>query len=126
MTEEAKRAVEHLRENAEFQWCSDCYVGDECGGAYHSNCHFLRIADLIESLSAKLERYDKAIVNNAKIIESAYRQRDAAVEDIPRECHKCKHFKVLFNGCTPDYDCDYSDVCIDNDCWQWRGVGGAE
>ena len=56
------------------------------------------------------------------LIQQLERERDAAIADILRECHKCKHFKVLFNGCTPDYDCDYSDVCEDNDHWQWRGV----
>lgn len=56
------------------------------------------------------------------MLETRTRERYAAVEDILRECHKCKHFKVMFNGCTPDYDCEYSDVCEDGDRWQWRGV----
>ena len=72
----------------------------------HTMLH--KAACLIEFLSEELEHVK--------------RERDAAVEDISRECHKCKHFKVLFNGCTPDYDCDHSDVCEDNDHWQWRGV----
>ena len=98
MTEEAKRAVEHLRENAEFQWCSDCYVGDGCGD--HSNCHFLRIANLIESMYAELEQVK--------------RERDAAVETMaenPR-CETCKHY-------TPGYFCL---GCRRGDKWQWRGV----
>ena len=107
MTEEAKRAVEHLRGNAEFQWCSDCYVGDGCGDAYHSNCHFLRIADLIESLSAELEQVK--------------RERDAAVEDLKGLCDVCAH-RVTCDGpwCG---DCDEFNGCT-SPCnnWQWRGV----
>ena len=101
MTDEVKRYVEICREW--YQAFTNFGRGDE-----RSVKDLLVIGNMIESLAAELER--------VKL------ERDAAVEDISRECHKCKHFKVLFNGCTPDYDCDYSDVCRDNDHWQWRGV----
>lgn len=110
MTEEAKRTVEHLRENAEFQWCSDCYVGDECGGAYHSNCHFLRIADLIESLSAELEQVKQ--------------ERDAAVKDLrtfTEPCRACVH--VGSNDIC--HECGFELIeghHITRTNWQWRGV----
>ena len=69
-----------------------------------------------------VDDYNQSVCSECEELEQVKRERDAAVEDISRECHKCKHFKVLFNGCTPDYDCDRSDVCRDNDNWQWRGV----
>lgn len=76
MMDDVKRCVEHLRANAEFQWCSDCYISDGCGDAYKANCYFLRIADLIESLAAELERVK--------------RERDAAVEDLKDYCYTGK------------------------------------
>lgn len=102
MTDEAKRCVEHLRENAEFQWCSDCYISDGCGDAYKSNCFFLRLADLIESLAAELEWVK--------------RERDAAVEGLRGDCGICAHRQ----GCVDN------DFVIGrsyyNSCWEWRGV----
>lgn len=56
MNEEVRKCVEHIRGNAEFQWCSDCYVSDGCGDAYKADCFLLRIATLIESLSAQLDQ----------------------------------------------------------------------
>lgn len=89
----------------------------------------LEAADLIESLAAELEQVKQErdglsiMLGQAQsMLETRTRERDAAVEDILKECHKCKHFKVMSNGCTPDYDCDYSDVCEDGNHWQWRGV----
>lgn len=102
---EVNQAIEYLREDA----CGSCIFNSFLGECTTvSDCRVRKIADLIESLSAELEQVK--------------RERDAAVEDILRGCHKCKHFKVMFNGCTPDYDCEYSDVCEDGDHWQWRGV----
>lgn len=142
MIEQAGEAVNALRmlENCKKNHtaCSDCpqyYFGGKIA------CHpieyvYGRLADLIEAIAAELEQVTQERDEAWKVVESVSeqneimagalervkRERNAAVEDISKECHKCKHFKVLFNGCTPDYDCDYSDVCRDDDHWQWRGV----
>lgn len=118
MTEEAKMCVEWLNHYIKTDPAHKViahYVFGHNGdcGDYGEDWMWLddickQVINLIESLSAQLDQVTM--------------ERDAAVEDIPRECHKCKHFKVLFNGCTPDYDCDRSDVCKYNDNWQWRGV----
>jgi len=126
MTEEAKKRVEALRMCPVPGFgCCDCPVyipGQTCQNE-------LKAADLIESLFAQLDQVSQErdglsimLTSATSAAETYKRERDAAVDDISRECHKCKHFKVLFNGCTPDYDCDRSDVCRDNDNWQWRGV----
>ena len=113
MTDRVKELLDILRDE------SNCDVLDYVDDA----------ADLIESLAAELERVKQErdglsiMLTAAESAAETYkRERDAAVGDISKECHKCKHFKVLFNGCTPDYDCNYSDVCKDNDHWQWRSV----
>lgn len=62
MTDEVKCAVKYLRESAEFQWCSDCCASDGCGGAYKSDCHYTRIANLIESLSDKNKQLEYTLV----------------------------------------------------------------
>lgn len=117
MIDDVKRLIEQLREPV---WGESVRVVNDR----------LRTAALfLESLAAELEKVKQErdglsiLLGQAKsMLETRTRERDAAVEDILKECHKCKHFKVMFNGCTPDYDCDYSDVCEDGNHWQWRGV----
>lgn len=48
-------------------------------------------------------------------------ERDAAVEDLRGDCEKCAHYRVTWNGCTPDYECPLSDRCLNRDMWEWRG-----
>ena len=110
MTDKAKHAVKCLRESAEFQWCSDCNASDGCGDAYKADCHYTRMADLIESLSAELTQVK--------------RERDAAVEDLWGVCRACIHYndgKIIccckFEECTHGAD-DWDS----EDHWQWRGV----
>ena len=58
-------------------------------------------------------------------LERVKKERDAAIEDIPRACGYCKHFIVTHNGCTPDYDCAQNgcmNVSGINTGWEWRGV----
>jgi hypothetical protein len=129
MNEEAKRCVEHLRNNAEFQWCSDCYIGDECGDAYKSNCYLLRIANLIESLSTENEILNAAIGQLGAIechrdmleheLEQVTRERDAAVRGLARyrRCIDCARYdKEVVTTNTLCDDCSFGSK------WQWRGV----
>lgn len=128
MTDEAKKAVECLRESATFQWCSDCYASDDCGDAYKANCHYARIADLIESLAAERDAlaekcrqlearndtliakevlFDEAIAAGAKM----QRERDAYFESMKGICATCKKAKYCMLSPLPK--------CPN---WQWRGV----
>lgn len=103
MTDEAKRCVEHLRNNAEFQWCSDCYISDGCGDAYKANCYFLRIADLIESLSAELEQVKQErdglnimYTNASSSARTHKRERDETLDMIAEfgTDHPCDEFSL--------------------------------
>ena len=100
MTEDAKRFL-NLKEDAqalrEIEW-TDCAMNPRvCTTMMH------KAADLIESMSAELERVK--------------RERDAAVKDLKDfcSCHHCWHYKrdcndkcYFVTGLKPD--------------WQWRGV----
>lgn len=48
-------------------------------------------------------------------------ERDAAIEDLRGDCGKCSHFNVIYNGCTPDFDCPLLNKCLNIDMWEWRG-----
>lgn len=52
--------------------------------------------------------------------EKAERERDAAVEQLRGDCEKCIHYKVTWNGCTPDFECPLSDRCLNRDMWEWN------
>lgn len=61
----------------------------------------------------------------ATVIETLLEERDAAVADIDRCCATCKHFLILRDGCTPDYDCgnpECKNISGVNTGWQWRGL----
>lgn len=111
MTDEAKNAVKYLRESATFQWCSDCYVSDGCGDANKSDCHYTRIADLIESLSAELEQVK--------------RERDAAVADMQKTpislCEACAHYHTGY-PCSGGKYVDKINITIACTMFEWRGV----
>lgn len=53
--------------------------------------------------------------------EKAERERDVAVNQLRGDCEKCVHFKVTWNGCTPDFECPLSDRCLNRDLWEWNG-----
>lgn len=53
--------------------------------------------------------------------EKEERKRDAAIEQVRGDCEKCDHYKVTWNGCTPDYECPLSDRCLNRDLWEWNG-----
>lgn len=108
MTEEVKRLVKALRVRcAEQSNCNDCPKLSYCrfdGDSAMRN----EAADLIESLSAELEKVK--------------RERDAAVEDMERGriCCTCKHEKSNINE-EPCNTCTRSVVGTWPN-WQWRGV----
>ena len=130
MTDEAKLIVEALREDAEWahanEWETPITLGD----------HLEAAADLIESLSAELERaqalaearlkrknmyrersarslFEKIALENE--LRKVKRERDAAVEDmkIHKFCHHCVEGDRESERC---YSCDHK--CN----WQWRGA----
>ena len=54
-------------------------------------------------------------------LEQVKAERDAAIEDIRGDCEKCAHYRVTWNGCTPDFECPLFDQCLNRDMWEWRG-----
>lgn len=66
------------------------------------------ITDLLARAEAAEARAEKA-------------ERDAAVEQLRGDCEKCEHYRVTWNGCTPDYECPLSDRCLNRDLWEWDG-----
>lgn len=54
-------------------------------------------------------------------LERVTAERNAAVEELRGDCEKCAHYRVTWNGCTPDYECPLSDRCLNRDMWEWRG-----
>lgn len=124
MTDEAKRCVEHLRNNAEFQWCSDCYVSDGCGDAYKADCYFLRIANLIESLAAELEQVKQERDESNRILaqvraalESRIVERDQ--REIVKSCDNCTQAEQFWN---PNGNIEYCRDCRDFSKWKHNGV----
>lgn len=117
MTDEAKLTVGVLRYCEESgARCGGCPSGTDENGV--PNCHSqAHIADLIESLSAELERVK--------------RERDAAVEDIysMKACALCKHYpngeqcETYFLLCC---ECDIGNCickeCVNGEKMEWRGV----
>lgn len=97
MTEDAKRVVAGLREDLEWaranEWETPITLGDNLEEA----------ADLIEALSAELERVTK--------------ERDAAKRDmiLGRICKTCRHY-----GNSETSKC-YGCLSWHSN-WQWRGV----
>lgn len=51
----------------------------------------------------------------------AERKLDLAIDQLRGDCTKCAHFVVIWNGCTPDYECPLSEVCLNRDNWEWNG-----
>lgn len=57
----------------------------------------------------------------ADVFEQTIRERDAAVEDIPRNCPSCKN--SYLNNQDMEGICKYAEVCdIHGSKWEWRGV----
>lgn len=56
---------------------------------------------------------------NAKIAEI---KLNAAIEQLRGDCEKCAHYRVTWNGCTPDFECPLSDRCLNGDMWEWKGA----
>lgn len=72
-------------------------------------------SDAITDLLARAEAA-KARAKKAK------RERDAEVDQLRGNCEKCVHYRVTWNGCTPDFECPLSDQCLNKDMWEWNGT----
>lgn len=90
--------------------------------------HLRSVRDRAEAAEARCKRLDEARerANEACAkweyrAEKAERERDAAVEQLHGDCEKCAHYKVTWNGCTPDFECPLSDRCLNRDLWEWNG-----
>ena len=130
--EEIKKGLECCSPRYESEhWVScssECPFRNEgayCRNALHA-CNKKYIQQLERDLAEAQEEND---LNNAAITElegalgAMKRERDAAVEDIPRACGYCKH--------SIDYGPSNHPGCKNPECrnisgvntgWQWRGV----
>ena len=61
---------------------------------------------------------NEALIDTLAYIQQLERERDAAVEDIPRVCFLCKHVFDAING-EGNGECM---TCAQRNKWQWRGV----
>lgn len=67
------------------------------------------------------KRCEKIIAELRTELSKVTAERDAAVEQLRGDCEKCAHYRVTWNGCTPDFECTLSDSCLNRDMWEWRG-----
>ena len=80
---------------------------------------------VIKQLREEIDRLNHGIENLSKAVEIAYKQRDAAVEQLRGDCRACKNYTENHcygpcAGCKYEY---YQYRCIDaRDHWEWRGV----
>lgn len=125
MTEEARKTAKAMHQNE----CEDCVFnptrlgcrwrkeGTYCDTGLHS------AADLIESLSARLEQVEQErdglnimLAQAQAMLETRTKERDAAVRDleIHKFCHLCAEDAVA--------DSEKCYTCSNKCYWQWRGV----
>lgn len=123
MTDDAKRLINAIRAVcAEQGDCDNCPKRDYC---YYGGDYALRnnAADLIESLAAELEQVKQErdglnilLAQAQSMLETRTRERDAAVEDIPRACGYCKHYEEYTNQCTNSLPC----ACVSGINTRWQ------
>lgn len=65
-------------------------------------------------------RADLALITHQRDVYKSVFERITAHGDC-NDCEKCAHYRVTWNGCTPDYECLLSDRCLNRDMWKWRG-----
>ena len=124
MNENATLCVEILRKAAHVSGIFDCrfcpvYAVCPAGTAgWNNECMFDTAANLIESLSEKLEQ-----VTHER--DAAIRQQLENDKNNPFACNFCKHDELCDGRLIACGDCDMDcpcNTCIDHDKWQWRGV----
>lgn len=42
------------------------------------------------------------------------------IEKFKGDCTKCSHFRILWNGCTPDFNCNFSEKCKKGNMWEFK------
>ena len=150
MTDQIKQYVDNLRGNATFQYCSECYFSDGCNDSCKENCLFLRLADVLESTSEKLDQAtalaDARLQRKNMYKERSERdffmrkgfefelrhvkhERDSAVEIVKKigGCHYCANKSFCDDddnadctSCTLEHCPCYS--CYNHNKWQWCGI----
>lgn len=70
---------------------------------------------------SKTNELAKEVCETKELLEKVTAERDEAVEQLRGDCEKCSHYKVTWNGCTPDFECPLSDRCLNRDMWEWKG-----
>lgn len=65
-------------------------------------------------------REELALITHQRDVYKSVFERITAHGDC-NDCEKCAHYRVTWNGCTPDYECPLSDRCLNRDMWKWLG-----
>lgn len=65
-------------------------------------------------------REELALITHQRDVYKSVFERITAHCDC-NDCEKCAHYRVTWNGYTPDYECPLSDRCVNRDMWKWRG-----
>ena len=74
---------------------------------------------VVQQLRAEVERLNKGIENLSKNVEVAYKQRDAAVNDL-RECAIEDYAECIY--CSRRDKDTLCQNCVNGSNWEWRGV----
>ena len=106
-----------------FGHCSYCPYSAE----YGSDCSE-HLGNDIKEFHQKLESQNAELLTKVEQLEEKChlleRERDAAVDDIPRACGYCKWFEVNLGGNMTE--CHNPNGCRNisgiNTGWEWRGV----
>lgn len=87
-------------------------------------CRYFRGGDMNKCIPDMGKDVASALESMQEELDRVKAERDAAIEDLRGECKYCKYFRIIWNGCTPDYECPLSEQCLNRDMWQWRGLEG--
>lgn len=113
-----KKGLEHC--TIDGADCTGCTYRDECMEEYD-------VAPIQRDALAYIKQLEDGAANMAKIIESAYKQRDAAIEDLRGRCFACVHAKPhekypQFNACQHLAAAVGGNGARECEHWQWRRV----
>ena len=87
-------------------------------------CRYFRGGDMSKCIPDMGRDVASTLESMQEELDRVKAERDAAVEDLRGKCEYCQYFRVVWNGCTPDYECPMSEQCLNNDMWQWHGLEG--
>lgn len=89
---------------------NDLFMNLDLSSAEKVSCYVVRVASAFKDLLARAEAAEARA-------EKAERERDAAIEEIPKICYYCKHRKG-WKVCEDWNGSQEAETC---EKWEWRG-----